>query len=228
MSLTFLQFAQRLHRESGRSTAAPTAVSGATAQQQRYFDRIADAWRELQTEREWRWMRGKVDSLLVASQQGYTGTAILAASTGTPTRFRRWRMQGNGYMVRIYVDGSKNTLADVPYWDVDDFRPYWIDRTFGPAWPVAWTFDEANDIYFGPAPIAGMRVRAEYWKSPTELAADADVTDMPSEFELVVLWKALQQVAIDDGAQEVLARANANYSAIHFKLLMDQAWLPTA
>ena len=49
--MTFLELVQRLHSESLRSTAAPTSVSGATDRNARLFNRIADAWRNLQNER---------------------------------------------------------------------------------------------------------------------------------------------------------------------------------
>ena len=58
------------------------------------------------------------------------------------------------------------------------------------------------------------------------MAADADTPDMPSEFHLLLVWRALQEVAKFDAAPEVLARAEKNHAGMVHRLLLDQARLP--
>ena len=219
--MNYLQLVQRLHRESGRSTAAPTGVSGASERHARLFDWIADAWRELQTEREWRWMRSTLDVALTVGQQTYNATSDLGA-----TRFRRWRLDDDTYNPFLYINGSPNTLWPLQYTQLDEFRELYVYRTWGNTTPVAWTFDEANQLLVGPQPALAYKLRQEFWKEPTELAADADEPDMPSEFRLLLMWTALEEVAKFDAAPEVLARAEKNRAGMAHKLLMDQARLP--
>ena len=83
--MNYLQLVQRLHSETLRSTAAPTTVVGANDRNARLFNRVADAWREVQSERDWKWMRATTDATLEANKQTYTGTELGA------TRFARWR-----------------------------------------------------------------------------------------------------------------------------------------
>nr|HPL79494.1 hypothetical protein [Burkholderiaceae bacterium] len=71
------------------------------------------------------------------------------------------------------------------------------------------------------------KLRIEYWKEPSELAADADTPDMPDRFHMLLVWAALQEVAKFDAAPEVLARAEKNHGALKFALTMDQSRLPT-
>lgn len=218
--MNYLQLVQRLHRESGRSTAAPTTVVGANERHARMFDWVADAWRDLQIEREWRWMRNTLDVALTAGQQTYTGTELGA------TRFRRWRLDDDTYNPWLYVDGSINSLWPVQFVQLDEFRSVYVYRTWGDATPIAWTFDESNRLLVAPSPALAYKLRIEYWKSPSELAADDDTPDMPEEFHLLLMWRALQEVAKFDAAPEVLARAEKNYGGLMHRLLLDQARLP--
>ena len=219
--MNYLELVQRLHRESGRSTAAPTTVVGASERHARLFDWVADAWRNLQIEREWRWMRTTLDVPLIVSQQTYDASTDLSA-----TRFRRWRTDDENYNPWLYIAGSPNSLWPLTYTQLDEFRELYVYRTWGATTPVAWTFDESNRLLVGPQPALAYKLRAEYWMSPTELAADADEPDMPSEFHLLLMWRALEEVAKFDAAPEVLARAEKNHSGMVFKLLLDQARLP--
>ena len=91
---------------------------------------------------------------------------------------------------------------------------------------MAWTFDEANQLIVGPQPALAYKLRMEFWKSPTELAADVDAPDMPEEFHLLLMWRALQEVAKFDAAPEVLARAEKNHAGLMHRLLLDQSRLP--
>ena len=154
--MNYLELVQRLHRESGRSTAAPASVTGANERAARLFDWVADAWRV----------------------------------------------------------------------QLDEFRSVYVYRTWGDATPIAWTFDESNQLLVAPKPALAYKLRIEYWKSPTELAADTDEPDMPEQYHRLLVWRALQNVAMFDAAPEVLSRAQAKYAELRTPLLLDQARLP--
>jgi len=220
--VNFLALVQRLHSETGRSTAAPTTVVAQTGQSLRLVNAVADAWTELQSERDWRWMRGRTDAALTIGQQTYAGTDL-----GVATRFGRWRKEDSTYSVCLYISGSPNTLWQATQWDLDTFRQLYIYRTMGQSTPIAWAIDESNNILFGPAPAAAYKVRADYWKEPSTLAADADTPDMPDRFHMLLVWRALQDIAKYDAAAELLAKAEKNAGDMHDKLLFDQARLPT-
>ena len=218
--MNYLQLVQRLHSESGRSTAAPTTVTGANDRHARLFNWVADAWRELQGERSWRWMRTTLDVALTVGQQTYA-PADLSAS-----RFGRWRPEDDTYSPYVYISGSPNAMWPMAQWNLDEFRARFIYRTWGNSTPIAWSFDESNQLLIGPGPALAYKLRAEYWKEPSELAADADTPDMPSRFHLMLMWRALQEVAKFDAAPEVLARAEKNHAEMKSRLLLDQARLP--
>lgn len=218
--MTFLELVQRLHSESLRSTAAPTSVTGATDRNTRLFNRVADAWRELQGERDWRWMRATTDVALVVGQQTYSAADL------SLTRFRSWRAEDSDYYPGLYIDGQPNTFWPL-YWEqLDRFRQEWIYITNGNSTPIAWSTDESHRLLLGPAPGIAYKLRAEYWKEPSELAADSDEPDMPSKFHMILVWRALRDVGIADAKPELVALAESNYATMHGQLMLDQARLP--
>lgn len=218
--MNFLQLVQRLHRESLRSTAAPTSVTGGTDRNARLADRIAYAWTELQNETDWKWMRTTTDVALTVGQQTYTATDLGL------TRFRAWRPEDSTYYPALYIDGSPNTLWPLCWEHLDSFRQNWVYLNNGQSTPIAWTSDEQHRLLLGPPPAIAYKLRAEYWLEPSELTADDDEPDMPERFHLVLVWRALIDLSKVDAKPELLAMAEQNYATLHGQLLRDQARMP--
>ena len=219
--MNFLQSVQRLHSETMNSTAAPTTVVGATGRVLRLRNAYTDAWQELQSERDWEWMRGRTDAPLTIGLQTYTGTALGAA------RFGRWREETDTYCPTAYIAGSPNALWNLSYWNLDEFRRRWVYLDNGQSTPVAYTIDEVQNLLVGPAPAVAYQLRADYWKEPSTLTADVDEPDLPARFELLPMWRALMAIGTMDAAPEVVARAAASYGVMHNQLLSDQGRRPT-
>jgi hypothetical protein len=218
--VNFLQGVQRLHSESMRSTAAPATVATTNDRHKRLVNWYADAWRDLQTERDWEWMRRTLDVPLVIGQQAYTG-----ADLGL-TDFGRWRVEDEGYCPHLYLEGNINSRWPLQFMPLDVFRVQYVYRDNGLTMPICWTVDEDDRILVGPAPGANYRLVAQYHREPSELVDDTDEPDLPQRFGLVVMWKALIQVAISDAAQEVLSRATMKFNELHKQMQRDQSTLP--
>ena len=219
--MNFLQLAQRLHSETLRSTAAPTAYVGANDRHMRLFNRIADCWRDLQNERDWKWMRGTTDNALTVGQQIYTGAELGAVNFG------RWRPEDSTYIVQLYLDGQPNTLWYASQWNLDSLRNEWVYRnTTVSSTPLNWAIDEEQRMVIGPKPAIAYKIRAEYWKEPTELAADADTPDMPERFHMLLVWGALRTMALDDAAPETRQKGEEGWAKLYGQLMRDQARMP--
>ena len=55
---------------------------------------------------------------------------------------------------------------------------------------------------------------------------DGDSPNMPDEFHMIVVWTALQDIAITDSAKEILVKATQRRASLYDELLIDQARLP--
>jgi len=219
--MDFLALTQRLHREAKRSTAAPTSVVGATDRNASLFERVSSAWMDIQRERDWKWMRQVLDKPLTPNVQTYTGAALGA------TRFGRWRKADHEYSPWLYISGAPNSLFMLGYWQLDEFRFHYIYRQVGPTIPVAWSYDDFQNLLIGPAPLAAYQLRIDQWMEPFELANDTDTPDMPDRFHLMIMWQALMDVAREDATPEIFDKAVSNYTSMREQLLRDQARLPT-
>lgn len=222
--MNFLQIVQRVHRESGRSTPAPTTVATTDVRQMRVVDAVKDAWREVQSERaDWKWMRQTLDVALTVDQQTYDATADFGA-----IRFGRWRMATEQYWPIVYVAGSPNAQWDLTYRQLDNFRQQWIYRVMGGTLPLDWAIDEQQRLLIGPKPGLPYVLRKDYWQEPYELGAltsdpNEDVPAMPERFHNLLTWRALIDVATFDAKPEILAMANRKHTDMHGKLVIDQA-----
>lgn len=214
--MNLLQMAQRLHSELLRSTQMPMSIVGASELNARSFNRLAYAWTELQNERRWLWMRSTTDVALTIGQQTYSDTDL------DLTRFGRWRTEDERYQPYLYIDGSPNTLWPLCFEHLDRFRQLWVYLDMGNTQPISWSVDEQQRFLVGPAPAAAYKLRAEFWLSPTELTADADEPDMPERFHMVLVWRALIDMAKADAKPEILAMAEDNYAKAHAQLRRDQ------
>ena len=219
--MDFLALTQRLHREALRSTASPSDPTSDTERNLRLFDKIADAWADLQRERDWKWMREVMDTTLTTNVQTYTGTGLGA------TRFGRWRPEDNEYHPWCYLSGSPNALFPLSFWQLDEFRNLYVYRQIGPTVPVAWTIDSQQNLLIGPAPNAGYKLRIDQWMEPSALVDATDEPDMPSRFHMYLVWDALEKVGTESAAPEIVAKAQANKATIRSALLLDQGRLPT-
>ncbi len=224
--MNFLQLAQRLHRETLRSTPAPASVVTTDIRHLRLIDALKDAWRELQMDRAysgWKWMRRTLDATLVVGQQVYAGTADFGAE-----RFGQWRRQTDDYWPILYVDGSPNTQWDLEFTQLDFMRQEWIYIDHGRSTPLQWSVDESERLVLGPAPVLAYKLRIDYLMAPFELGTgntdpNLDAPDMPADFHMLLVWRALQDSAISDAKPEVLARAERGYNDMFWKLMRQQA-----
>lgn len=216
-----LQLLQRLHSETGRSTEPPTVVTGLDIRNNRLMNRLDDAWQELQSARDWRWMRKTLDVALTIGQRTYTGAGLSAA------RFGRWRPEDCDYTPGVYVDGSINTMWDLSFLQLDEFKRMWVYRNDYSSQPLYWAVDENDRLLIGPKPSITYKLRIDYLMEPSTLVLADDTPDLPNKFHLLLVWKALQDEAKFDASPEILALAESNYSRMYDALLHDQGRLPT-
>lgn len=143
-----------------------------------------------------------------------TGTSDITNGVGLPTNYVQ--------AVNLYVTTSGRERL-LPYRDirqVDSFNPDPDDTTVNPAGPSAYWYYYAETIRVYPKPDAAYAVTLRYYKKPTLLTADADIPELPSEFEeLLVVGAAYRILQVKDNYDQAAILQN-KYDEILQKLVV--------
>lgn len=127
--------------------------------------------------------------------QAYTltsGVADITNGSGLPATFAQ-------AIDLTLTSGSEKVLKYYDFTEIERMYPNVTDTTSHPAnIPSSW-YRYGDNIYVFPAPNSAYTVSLRYYKKPTELDADADVPEIPSEFaELLVLGAAYRVLQVKD------------------------------
>lgn len=222
--MNFLQLVQRTKTEAGLQGAAPVSVASTVGDTAKLAGWVADAWRAIQLEshRNWRWLRATGQGSILAGDMSYTIDELLGAAPGA-TRFDRFRNnEGAHYRPRAWSASTPETTWALRQLDHDDFVARFLVGVHAPAAPQFWSIAPSGEMLVGPTPDAAYSLRFDYVKSPQELTLDTDVPEMPSQYHMMIVWMALWSFAGYDAAPEVAARAQAQYDELELGLVTSQ------
>lgn len=214
--MSFLQMVQRLRQESGTSGAAPSTTVNQSGDIKNLVDWISSAWMDIQTERaDWFFMRQPVSFNTVAGQSSYTAAQAGLASFGNYKRdsFRQY-----------LVAGGVASEMDLPYLAYDRFRDahlFGSERTRTQL-PLHFTIDPQKNFLIGPIPDAVYNINGEGYALPTEFALDADRPTLPSQFHMLIVWRALIYYGYKEAAPEALTFGENEHKRIMRQLMRDQ------
>lgn len=228
--MNFLEIAQRLRRESGLTSSlltSPTTVVGQTGKLRGIVDWAAGAYTDIQTvSQDWRWLRSGFTLPTVAATPAYAYTAATDSQTAaTITRFARWWPQQPGGISNMTAYLTASGVAAeyyLNYMDWASFRDVWRRGVQTDNPPVAFSIDPQNKIALGPVPNAVYTITGEYQMSAQTLALDADIPEMPADFHMLIVWKALLDYAGEAAAPEAFTRAQVRAGPLMAALKLDQ------
>lgn len=201
--------ARRVKRESGRGSSPIASVATASGEDLLIANEVSDRWRAVQQMAyNWKWMRKMLNGVL---SLGLVEQDISAL--GAPD-FSRWVPESDYYRPTAYEASNPQSEWDLRYLQFDRFRSMFLVGTPSPAAPQYWSQSPGGKLLIGPAPdLATYHFRGDYFSVPTELVNDADTPGMPSQFHMLLVWMALEQMSSIDAAPEVYRRAQANAEA---------------
>lgn len=119
----------------------------------------------------------------------------------------------------LTTNGREKTLEYVDVRTIDGFYPDADDTTRNPAnVPNKWYF-YGETIKVFPVPNAAYTITLRYYKKPTELSSDADVPEIPSEFqELLIVGATYRVLQVKDNYDQAGVLQN-KYDEILQKLV---------
>lgn len=216
-----LQLVRRLKVESGRSGTPPASIAVLSGDDIRLDYWIADAWLEVQRRRmDWAWMRKTVTGPLAIGVGVYAASALNVLVLD----FGRWQLDTGDYTVRLYNSATPGPPRDLAWLPYEEFQERYLTQTVANGAPVHWSVAPDKRLLLGPKPnVSTYTISADYWAKPTAMVLDTDEPGMPEQFHMLLVWRALVEVAGFDAAPEVEARARRNLRTAWADLLDDQA-----
>ncbi len=223
--MELLELVQSLHYEAGQPGSPPDAVTGQSGRAADLVRWAIEAYNDIQRDKDgrWKWLRSDWYVDTVDGTQSYAPSDCKEASTDDAiSRFRAWDLDDeNPPFIYLSSEGvaTENELA-VGYWP--DFRRLYVKATHTSAKPAQMSVDVADNILFGPKPNGVYRVSGSYWKNNQALAVDADEPEMPSDYHMLIVYRALIKYGYDVVKPETLARARVEGGAIWSALVLNQ------
>lgn len=198
-----------VRQEAGLSGTGPSAVTGQTGENKRIVDWVKSAWDEIQMYNpDWFWMRGSFSFSTIANDYDYT-----SSGAGITTRFANWDMGS----IRLYQTSVDDEMS-LPAILYQDYRTAFLTGLQTATRPVCCSVSPDNQLLLGDKPDGAYVVRGDYFKTPQALAADSDTPEMPEQYHMAIVWRALMKYARYDAAAEIYQDARENYRRIMIQL----------
>lgn len=162
----------------------------------------------------------------VASTASYAKTVVNDTDDAAAiTRFRAWDLDGREPpLIYLSSDGAV-TERELAVWDFSDFRYRFIRATHTAAYPGAITAKVDDKLFLGPTPDAIYRVTGNYWKNIQQMTVDADIPEMPADFHMAIVYRALVKYGFDSVSPEILSRAEFDGARLWESLVNNQSYI---
>lgn len=221
---TFLELCARTAMECGVDVngSSMTATTGQTGRLGQIVKWVNAAWLDIQTRRQdWKFMRSSfsVDTTSGDGKYAYTDCTDTAASAAI-SAFRDWCRD----TFKIYLTSAgSDTETDLTFIDYIDWYSRYNTGAQSNSYPAYFTVDHDQGILLAPKPDGIYTLRGEYMKSATELSGDDDTPEMPAEYRMAIVYRAMMKYGRYNGAQEVFADGQAEYNRLMREMVRTQA-----
>lgn len=215
---TFLELAKDLRREGAGVGSGPTTVVSQTGEYGRIVQWINAAYRAIQRiHTNWEFLRNDFSFATVAATANYT------KATASVTELGNWKAD----TFRCYLTATGITdQQDMTYIPWEQFRDCYTLGSLSTQTgrPMFFTIKANKSVTFWPIPDAAYTVTGEYYKRPQSMdeTNDSDEPLIPSEYDEVIVWRALMMWGTDQAAPEKYAKGKDEYSRALAALELNQ------
>ena len=223
--MNLLAIVQALHYEAKLPGSAPDAVAGQTGRDADLVRWSIEAWNDIQRDKDgrWKWMLSKWTVQTVASTASYAfGSITDVGDSAVISRFRAWDLDDEKQPFIYLTSDGVATEVEIPISHWNEFRSLYVKATHTAGVPAQMSVSPDDLLYLGPTPDAVYTFSGDYWKSNQEMTVDADIPEMPTDYHMLIVYRALVKYGYNIVAQEILARAQVDGQAIYDALLMNQ------
>jgi hypothetical protein len=186
---TYLELVQDLHRETGASGPEPTTVIGLRGEADRLVGWVKSA--DMFIQELWVTWRFLWDQFDTGNVTTASTNALLAPSNLNFWDFKTFKIIEPG-------ETDENPLTSVEY---DSIKRDILDTSEDI--PSRAIVMPDNNLKFEPVPDAAYTILADYYKKPTPLAANGDVSLIPEEYHQAIVGRAMILYANYENAPEI-------------------------
>jgi len=211
---TYLVLCQDMARDVGIPGTGPSSVTSTSLSEEenavvRY---IANADQDVQSRWfDWDFLWSE------ASITAISGTSTLTSSnSGFPSALGNWKLDS------LVWDKTSDSYQILEYMEWNSYREMYKYGTVDSDVPEVYSIKPNNDLDLYPTPDSATVISAEYWATPTVLAADADISAIPPRFHKIIIARAKMYYAENEDAPEIMAGAVAEFEDLLDKLEADQ------
>ena len=217
--MNFLQLVQRLRQEAGLSGDGPTTTVNQTSINKQLVDWINTAYIDVLSQHtNWSFMQESFSFETVASKREYSTIDLKMDYV------EKWKVDDYDSF-RIYLTSSGITteqgLQHILWPDYRQMYLYGASR-IAKGFPSYFSVQPNNGLNFYPVPDAEYTITGEHFKAPDELFGDTDVPLIPSQFHMIIVWRALMFYAGFDAANEKYTMGKNEYTKLLMRLEIDR------
>jgi hypothetical protein len=207
--MTFLELCQTVRQEVGVSGTGPTTVLNQEGQLKVIVDFVAASDFEVQVLWEdWDFLWAQYSSTLA--------TGVKEPVLQKPTDLGTWDTRS------FYLNYTSDDSTHLDPLSYVDWRTNFRQGTQTNFTPTYIIVNPNQNIFVNPPPDAAYTITADYWKTPTRMAANATVSPIPEQFHRIIVARAKTMWAEREEAPDILISASAEYADLLDKLESSQ------
>jgi hypothetical protein len=204
---TYLQLCQNMSREVGIPGSGPSSVTPTAEEEVDIVRQIKDADLDVQI----KWFNWNY-----LWSEHTTNTVSGTSTISSPTDIMQWNIDS------VVYDPSSDNYQPLVFVEWKEYRDNYKFGVVESGTPEVFTVKPDNVIDVYPTPDSATSIKAEYWRTPTELSSDSDVSAIPARFHRIIICRAKIFYGEQNDAPEVLSSAIAEFTDLLGKLEADQ------
>jgi hypothetical protein len=222
--MNYIALVQRAVADAKVGIPSPTGVSGLTGLAGDIARWTAQAWLDIQNEFP--------TSLRCLRVRNFTATLTVADNEYSVTS-----IAPNLALTTFSIFDAKTLFtqkADGTLKRDLDLLPYnvWMERyklaTFVSGQPTAATMSNDDTILFNTLPDIAYQLKGDYWRAPQELTADATIPLLPVRWHMLIVYRALQYLALDREQQTMFQQNKDNEDAMIVQMQPTELEVPSS
>lgn len=211
--MNFLEGVQRLRMECGvEGLTGPVSVTDQTGEMLELVTWYNSAYEDiLNLHKNWRFMQEEFSFNTIASVSTYTAAGVNITDLG------EWITDDT----RVYLLQADEQRIEYMPWA--QFKESTQIGTIQTGRPSLYSVKPDNSLVFWPTPDTEYTVVGEYYKKPEQMdIADASEPVFPSQYHMIIVWRALIYYGAGLAALEKHAFGQAEYTRLRRSLEFSQ------